>query len=182
MSKRGEAWLEELYKAQYVNVFKLVRYLLKRYPVEDSHDIVQQVFLLAAEKDISDHVKPEGWLFITARNLCKNHKKAHIRQAQKAASLQALHLTTQSAEALDSAVPDETNAVDTMLTLRSTLPAEDYELIEEYCIKGTSLHDLSVKTGLSENCIRVRIHRIRERLRAVLLVCIVAFMIHMAIK
>ena len=158
MSKRGETWLEELYRAQYVNVFKLVRYLLKQYPVEDSHDIVQQVFLLAAEKDISGHVKPEGWLFVTARNLCKNHQKAHVRQA------------------------DETNAVDTMLTLRSTLPAEDYELIEEYCIKGTSLHDLSVKTGLSENCIRVRIHRIRERLRAVLLVCVVAFMIHMAIK
>ena len=24
MSKRGEAWLEELYRAQYVNVFKLI--------------------------------------------------------------------------------------------------------------------------------------------------------------
>ena len=182
MSKRGETWLEELYRAQYVNVFKLVRYLLKQYPVEDSHDIVQQVFLLAAEKDISGHVKPEGWLFVTARNLCKNHQKAHVRQAQKAASLQAIHLATQSAGTLDSAAPDETDAVDAMLTLRSTLPVEDYELIEEYCIKGTSLRDLSAKTGLSENCIRVRIHRIRERLRAVLLVYVVAFIIHMAIK
>jgi RNA polymerase sigma-70 factor (ECF subfamily) len=174
MPKNNDSWLERLYNEQYINVYRLVRFLLQQYPVEDTHDIVQQVFMLASEKNISRHEKPAAWLFVTARNLCKNYRRTIRRQTEKEAILRKQHLSTQPSGAMDSSVQDETDAVDTMLTLRSVLSASDFELIAEYCIKGTDIKEISAKTGMSENCIRVRIHRIREQLKGILLILLIA--------
>ena len=65
-------WLEELHRTYYDTLVRLARLRLKQRgaSVEDAEDIVQQAFLLAAQKDISGHAAPAQWLMKTVANLC----------------------------------------------------------------------------------------------------------------
>lgn len=165
MARESFAWLEKLYNDQYKTVYKLIKRRLVGYPSEDIDDIIQEVFLLAWEKDIHDHPKPVAWLITTANNLCLNYIHSNWRQQKKTSALEQQHLIRQRvARPIDSAVKSEADAVDLMVTLRAELSPQDLWLLEEYCFKDTSIEELSRRTGLSVSGIRVRIHRIRKHI------------------
>ena len=178
MSGLDDRWLENLYKDQYKTVYLLVRHRLPYAPTEDIHDIVQETFLLAFQKHIINHAEPIAWLYVTARNLCKNYIRKYQRQLTKMAVLKSNHLASQPAGVYDSATYGETDTVDAMLTLKSELSEADYELVEEICLKGTPIEEVSSRTGLTVNSIRVRMHRIRQKLKTILMVCVILFILN----
>ena len=64
------------------------------------------------------------------------------------------------------------------MTFENSLSSEDAELIKDYCINETPIEDISHRTGLSVNHIRVKIHRIRKLLLKLMgIVLIAAIMI-----
>ena len=67
-------WLEELHSAHYATLLRLARNRLYSATgsTSEAEDVVQDVFLLAAEKDIRDVPNPLGWLMKTTAILCKN--------------------------------------------------------------------------------------------------------------
>lgn len=152
-------WFSDLFNSHYDTLFKYIRFLLRDFPYADSHDIIQDTFFLAWKEDIRSHPNPPAWLFVTARNLCKNHIHTNWRRVKKAGP-------SDTQDAASSA--DEVPASDIMLTLREALSLEEFWLITEYCIKGTPPEEISRTMGISVPHIRVRIQRIRKRLKGVL--------------
>lgn len=81
----GGQWLEALHLAHYDMLVRLARCLLRDSAASecDAEDVVQQAFVLAAQKQISGHEAPERWLICTVRNLCMNCAAKGSRTAQK---------------------------------------------------------------------------------------------------
>ena len=159
-------WLKELYDANYNRIYKLVSYKLWYYTgrTEDAQDIVQEVFLLAYQKDIRNHANPEAWLTMAAKYLCHNHNRARKRNDRK----QEKALNEMQAERKQRPRHIEEAAirnVDTKLALENVISREDYEIIEKHYIQGFSLEEIAQQMGVSPVALRVRLHRLRKKLK-----------------
>lgn len=159
--------LRELYDRYYKFVYRLASNRLYAHTgsAEDVQDIVQDVFLLAARKEIYHHPNPGGWLAVTTDYLCKNHSKKLARRKQKQCVIEDSHPDPHSIN-----LPaDATEAVDLELTLQSLLSSEDYQIITDHYMHKHSLSEIAEEMGLSHVAVRVRIHRIRCQLKKYLL-------------
>jgi len=155
-----DRWFQEIYNTYYKNIYRLAAHRLYTYTgsSSDAQDIVQEVFLCAAQKDIHKHANPGGWLIIATENACMNYSK---KLSRRSAKLQVV------SDPLPGAPPasDESEAVDTRLTLKSLLSPEEYYIITEHYIHRRSLADLASEMNVSHVAMRVRIHRIRSQLK-----------------
>lgn len=153
-----EFWLRELYDAYYKKVYRLAVNRLYTYTGSsaEAQDVVQEVFLLAAQKDIHDHPNPGGWLAVTTNYICMNYYKAEESNKKKLHKLDGKQQLT---------AEDKTGNVDIKLTLKSALSPEDYKIIVEHYVYGRSLADIAEEIDISYVTIRVRIHRIRNQLK-----------------
>ena len=166
-------WFEELYCTQYNVIYKAVKHQLFEGTSDDINDIVQETFLHASRNDLQNHPNAIGWLYKTAEQLCMNYNRSRIRNKKKVLALQQQHLVQQrTAHPFESATSSEESAVDLELTLQAELSPRDYFLFSAYCLYGDSYEELSEKTGLSVNYIRVLIHRIRGQVEKLLLIAI----------
>ena len=156
-------WLEDLYNQLYDSLYRLACFRLKEYAnfADDANDIIQTAFLIAGMKDVRHHPNPKAWFYKTVDNLCHNAIRSHWRQRKRSVPLdpQEDSLSTLAKE------ESESGAVDLMLTLQQSLSAEDFELLKAYCIQEKSIDEISAETGYSPTRIRVRIHRIREKVK-----------------
>ena len=64
-------WLEDLHAAHYATLLRLAQNRLRHLTgnIDDAEDVVQDAFLLAAEKDIRRLDNPLAWLMKTTSNL-----------------------------------------------------------------------------------------------------------------
>lgn len=164
------SWLEALHQSQYDMLVRLAasRLLQSAASVSEAEDIVQQAFLLAAEKDLRNHPAPVGWLIRTVCQLCR---KAGIRAHN------ALKKHQRAALQVQSPAPGLTGTVDIRtecpvgekefrLLMEQLLSPEECQLLIRYCTDETPLHELAADYSLSSGALRVRIHRIRKKLKA----------------
>ena len=170
MASHDTTWLEELYNQHYDQLYRMVCFKLRYYTgsTDSAHDIVQETFVTAANKDIRYHPNQSAWLFKTAGYLCANYVREHWKDRKQSVDIEMTQLQVRSTDTIDP---------DLLLTFESTLSAQDLWLLREYCLKGTPVEVISRQTGLSVNAIQVRIHRIRKRLKAVLLATCVIFLV-----
>lgn len=158
-----EFWLRELYEAYYKQVYRLAANRLYAYTGSsaEAQDVVQEVFLLAAQKDIHDHPNPGGWLAVTINYICMNYHKADVSYKKK------IHNAVDSISEVNQqlATTDTTGNVDLKLTLKSALSSEDYKIIVDHYIYGRALADIAEEMTISYVTLRVRIHRIRKQLK-----------------
>lgn len=168
-SMKSDQWIKELYDENYEWLFRLASNRLRAFVghSSDAQDVVQEVFMLAAEKDIRNHPNPAGWLAVTAENTCKNYIRANARnerKQRKCAQAKFGKTAHPSLFLLDS-VEDETRASDMRMTIERALPPEDWELLRKYCLEERSIEEIAEEIGMTPNALRVRIHRIRKRLK-----------------
>lgn len=161
-----EFWLRELYNAYYKKVYRLAVNRLYTYTGSsaEAQDVVQEVFLLAAQKDIHNHPNPGGWLAVTTNYICMNYHKADESNKKKLHNA-ADNIRDSKQQALHLATEDKTGNVDIKLTLEAALSPEDYRIIVGHYIYGRSLADIAEEMDISYVAIRVRIHRIRNQLK-----------------
>ena len=164
---------EQLYNEYFSTLYRLACNQLRRSTgsCTDASDIVQEVFMLAFRKwdALSRHPNPAGWLMKTTHWICMNHTRAHYRQHDKESrSLDAQRLNV-SGRLRTSQADDEYAAKDAMLSLEQMLKPDEYQLLKAYCIDNCSVETLSRLTGLSPAALRVRIHRIRQKLTNLLI-------------
>ena len=160
--------LRVLYDTYYSMVYRLAANRLYAYTDSsaEAQDVVQEVFLLAAQKDIHEHPNPGGWLAVTTNFICMNyHKVSTSNQKKLRKAADTMRVSKQQSLQVDLATADMTEDIDTKLTLQAALSPEDYRIIVEYYINGRSLADNADDMDISYVAIRVRIHRIRNRLK-----------------
>ena len=77
--------LGQIYISNYDTYHRLAAKLLRHYINDTDHaqDIVQDAFVLAAEKDKQSSVYPEAWVAKTIKYLCLNYAKTYYSRSEK---------------------------------------------------------------------------------------------------
>ena len=160
-------WLEDLHVAHYAVLLRLAQNRLRSLTgsIDEADDVVQDVFLLAAEKDIQHLEKPLAWLMKATTNLCRQRLDRIKREAGKEQRLIQQKLDN-SADRSVYAVErqeSETEALLWLLLLEQSLTPEEWEIMRRYCLEGVPLEILAAEIGVPPNRLKVRIHRIRKK-------------------
>lgn len=162
-------WLEDLHRMHYDTLVRLARVRLRQSAasLHDAEDVVQQAFLLAAEKDIRDHGAPIKWLTKTVCNLCMNSatsaqstkKKQQrvIRQRLDNSPVRSVYAVEMTASGTDGR--------EMLMLIDQTLTPEDSELLMQYSMGDLATDELAAQKGVEEGALRVRIYRIRQKLK-----------------
>ncbi len=164
-------WLEQLHNEYYAMLLRLARnQLYSRIGTgADAEDIVQEAFLLAAEKDISHHEAPEKWLMKTVYNLCRRCGERTVREQMKQQRV-IQDRTDQSADRTAYAAIRQDSGEDmqeTLIALEQTLTGDEWELMQDMYLQGMSSESAAKKRGISVNNLRVRIYRVRKKVQEV---------------
>ena len=182
LSKEYLAWLGNQFKQNYVLLQRVARYHLgwSTDNVTEADDVVQDVFIIAASKDIRKEANPVGWLVRATINTCRNHNSANQRitaKEDKSADALRRNQPMRYGRLVDGAQDDETEASSINLTLQQELSADDYRLFQEYFVRGTKLSDLSKRDGRSDNAMRVKIFRLRKKIEKIFMPAVIFLVI-----
>ena len=163
-------WLEKLHWMHYDTLIRLARARLRQSAasVHDAEDVVQQAFLLAAEKDIRDHEAPVKWLMKTVSNLCMNRSASEKRSVQKRQRLIQQRMDNSPVRSVYAVemLSGATDEREMLMLIEQTLTTEEWELMRQYCLEEITIDDLAVKKGMTPVALRVKMHRLRCKLKS----------------
>ena len=137
----------------------------RRFQPADCHDLVQQTFLrlhrVRAQFRHGERVRP--WLFTLARNLGCDELRRVNRRAERCGDVDGGWVSSFSA-------PPTTRGDDARVLARALarLSQPEQHLIDEHFAQERSFHELAVRHGVQAATLRVRAHRARSKLRALL--------------
>jgi RNA polymerase sigma-70 factor (ECF subfamily) len=156
----------EIYDRYYSRVHGYASSMLRDRGAAD--DVVQETFLRAqANLDVlREPEKLPAWLFRIAHNLCMDHLRARQSSRVDAAT------DPESAGACESSrVERDLERGEMSSCVRAkidTLPANDRAVILLYDLKELSQQEIADVLGIEVGAVKVRLHRARKKLRAVL--------------
>jgi RNA polymerase sigma-70 factor (ECF subfamily) len=144
----------------------LLAFLLRRCPTaEDAADYLAEAYLVAWDKrdqiPTGSEIRP--WLFGVARNVML---RGHQQRARITAATTALAQELESAQALHSRPVEEHS--NRLREAVAELSALDREIITMIAWDQLKPGEIGTSLGLSANVVRVRAHRARARLQAIL--------------
>lgn len=176
------AGLSQLYADNFVSMYKLARHMLQRYTgtEKDAADVVQTVFEIAIRKwdMLAIHPNPSGWLLKATQLCCMNHVREHYSYCHKVqGSINELIVKQPKNhyKLYTGAQEDETAVQDILVALEQILDQEDYMILKSFCLDRRTISEISCETGLSENNLRVRIHRLRKNIMGLLELIVILF-------
>jgi RNA polymerase sigma-70 factor, ECF subfamily len=136
---------------------------------EEAADLLAQTLLIAWEKRSRVPHAPEDsrpWLFAVARNLLRHSLNRDSRSRCTSAVLAAELRRLGAGESSPAARIDTVDAP--VLVALGQLPAIDREIIELASWDKLTPREIATVLGLSPHVVRVRAHRARARLKALL--------------
>ena len=161
-------WLEELHAAHYPTLLRLAQNRLRRLTgsVAEAEDVVQDAFLLAAEKDIRQMEHPLKWLMKTISNLCLQRMDRAKRDAEKEQRFIQNKLDNSADRSVYAVEREEseTDALLWLLMLEQSLSPDEWELLRKYSIEGIPPNELAAAYHMPPNRLKVKIHRIRKKI------------------
>lgn len=164
-------WLEELHSAHYATLLRLAQNRLRRLTgsISEAEDVVQDAFLLAAEKDIQHLEKPLAWLVKATSNLCMQRMDRVKRDAGKAQRFVQQKMDNSADRSVYAVEREEseTDALLWLLLLEQSLSQEDWPIMRKYCLEGVPLDDIAAEMGVPPGRLKVKIHRIRKKLEKI---------------
>lgn len=158
MKKEELIFVEALYRRMYD---RLMRYALETLgDAARAEDVVQNTFELACLNvpALIRHPAPEGWVFVTFRNLVRTSAKERAGDIMLLERLQS----RAAASAGERVYSDETDP-DILYGDLSDLP--EYRLLRGYVDCGRTVAELAETMGISAEACKKRLQRARNRLR-----------------
>ena len=164
-------WLEALHTAYYATLLRLAQNRLQNLTgsIAEAEDVVQDVFLLAAQKDIRRLENPVAWLMKTTANLCRqrlDRVKRDIGKEQRFIQHKLDNSADRSVYAVERQ-ESETDILLWMLMLEQSLSPEEWEILRRHCLEGIPIDILAAELGVPPNRLKVRIHRIRKKIEKI---------------
>jgi RNA polymerase sigma factor (sigma-70 family) len=153
------ARFEELFTRHYAAV---VRYALRRVGSEAAQEVVAEIFLVAWRRfsEVPDNALP--WLYATARRLVANELRRRSRAVRLGERLESLS---------DGVVADHAEVVTDQLRMHAALAGlseQDREVLRLAAWEQIDTADAAKVMRCSRAAFKVRLHRARRRLAAVL--------------
>lgn len=162
-------WFESVYQEHADFCFRLGRRLLAGRQEEDVlYDVVQEVFTAVWQKraELMNHPNIGGWLTLAVKYRVMGAENRRGRREQRQAySLDDEELGAQLA-APQLTPEQQTELQEKIGVLRELLGEENAELFLAYAVDGYRAKELGERFGLSENCVHVRISRMKKKLAA----------------
>lgn len=146
---------EEVYKTHFRDIYKYVYRLVQNSEVAE--DITQDVFCAALDlgEKFMSHENRRGWLMVATKN-----KLREMRRKMRC------HVLLPLDEKLELEVGEsDFREIDLELTALCVLDREDWELVKDYYLGKTTIKELAKKYGITENNMRVRLHRLKVKVR-----------------
>lgn len=162
-------WFESIYREHADFCFRVGRRLLAAGQDEDVlYDIVQEVFAAAWQKhqELMNHPNIGGWLVLAVKYRVMGVESKRSRRAR----MQAYSLDDEERgmqlEAPQLSAQQQTELQEKVELLRELLGEENAALFLAYAMEGYKAKELGERFGLSENCVHVRISRMKKKLVA----------------
>lgn len=160
--------MEALYQAHSKAVFRVILWKLRCTPAlrSEALDLLQDTFCTAWEKrDVLFKAEaPEKWLYKVAVNKCSNYRRK-MAVRWKAAG--------EAAQTMQPDIHSPAEVQEVLEGLRQKLKPHEYELLEAIVLQGHSLQDVSKHTGVAANTLSVRLRRIKQKAREILIVIVI---------
>src|SRR5450830_650951 len=156
-----EAWFTELVRAHHV---ALRAYVGRRVGPGDVDDIVAEVLAAAWRHRNQRPPTPELWLYRTAWNALLHQFRSQRRRDRLTARLAQIPTATSGQDA----VAAESEAADTVRSCMAQLATDDQELLRLTYWEQLTTAEAAYIVGGSPAAVRVRLHRARRRLAALL--------------
>jgi RNA polymerase sigma factor (sigma-70 family) len=156
MTSAAEVRLEQLWQE---HALAVLRYARRRVDPADVDDVVTETFTVAwrRQTDAPEFALP--WLLAIARRVAANHLLARDRRAA---------LLSRAADVAEREPSPQPGAGEAVAGALAQLRDDDRELLTLIAWDGLSPAEAAEVLGCSPAALRVRLHRARQRLRAVL--------------
>ena len=154
---RGEAEeFAEIYRAYFDDVFKLVYRSIPNRPMAE--DITQDTFFAALKRgeEFLRHPEPKLWLLRTAHFKILELYRRMRRRATEPLEEEALELAEQEGRY---------GEIELDMSALTTIGEEEWRMIKEYHLFGTTIAEIAEAEKVTENNMRVRLFRFRQKLR-----------------
>lgn len=150
-----DSWLEELYEKNLARLTKTATRLLGSESL--ALDMVHETFeRLMKEPDYRKLENPDGWLFITLKNVTYNYlTKADNRNS------------TLLDDATGAIGGQENVEISLDAILPVTLSRDDRDILVMYFEKGLTYGQIAEIYGISQAAARLRLHRAKERCKKI---------------
>lgn len=159
-SARDAAWFDALYRSHYQDV---LRYARRRVPLTDADDVVADVFTTVWRRRHEIGDIDRAWLLRTAGNYVLHN----YRSAERLARLRHRLGDPQAAPAPTSAAGSG-HEDEALVVAMQHLPETDAELLRLVAWEQLRPAELADVLGCTTTAARVRLHRARRRLAALL--------------
>lgn len=157
-------WLEQLHVAHYPTLLRLAKNRLYHAlgNTAEAEDVVQEAFMLALKKDISQHDAPLGWLLKAVENLCKRRvERTAVRQQKQQILQQEVSVRERQATSPEA----DFSAEETLAHIADAIAPEDWQLLMDYCVTKRPPEEIARELNTSVSALRVRIHRLRTQVK-----------------
>ena len=154
--EKVHAVMTSLYRDNYKKILSMV--LKDELCRPMAEDIVQDTFFEAVRRweTVSVHENPGGWLMKTAQN-----KMLALRRKVNSRSVHE----TEEAELDMLGFEDEYGLIEVDMILDSSLSIHEKTLFQMFYLEGYSLKELAEMEKITEVNMKVRMHRIRDKIR-----------------
>lgn len=145
-----------IYEKYYEDIF---RYIYREIPHRQmAEDITQDVFYVALKKgeDFLTHSEPKLWLLRTAW-----FKMREFHRRMKCWAVEALDEEHWELSVEESCFEE----IELELTALAILSEKEWTLIKRYYFGGCPISVLAEEEGITENNMRVRLHRMKKKLK-----------------
>lgn len=132
---------------------------------DTASDVYQEVFVKAykAMHTLKDPEKQANWLFRIARNECLNALKSRQRDEKRSVDVDHVH-----GQLRHEIQPEQSDEIAHLRSAIAQLPHDYREALLLAEFEGFSLKEIAQMTGTSLSNVKVRIHRAKVKLHAIL--------------
>ena len=156
----------DVYDQHYFRVKRFIQAMVRDESATD--DLCQETFMRAQEslETLKDHSKISAWIFQIAYNLCRDHfRKLKTRRAREHVNQAEVEILVQSSIQKELEQNEMSQCVQQQVNL---LPESLRTVIILFDLMGCTHEEVSEILGISREAVKVRLHRARKRLKALL--------------
>jgi RNA polymerase sigma-70 factor, ECF subfamily len=156
----------DVYDQHYFRVKRFIQAMVRDESATD--DLCQETFMRAQDslETLKDHSKISAWIFQIAYNLCRDHfRKLKTRRAGERVNQAEVEILVQSSIQKELEQNEMSQCVQQQVNL---LPESLRTVIILFDLMGCTHEEVSQVLGISREAVKVRLHRARKRLKALL--------------
>jgi len=160
-----DLFFDKLCSEYYEKILKYVYFNIK--DEVSAHDITQEVFLIVYEKIeyVFNHPNVGGFIFQTAKNLTKKHKREVYLKMIKEINDENIINFTNGAYEISDIIDKEINEFDYVCDVINMLSDEKRKLYNLYYIKKIPMEEIAVRLGIEYSAVRMRYVRLRKEIK-----------------